>query len=55
MPAGLSRTGFGSTADGVLRTARGPVLVVPEARVARKRAEALRLTIQDAPLPGAGR
>jgi nucleotide-binding universal stress UspA family protein len=55
MPAGLSRTVFGSTADGVLRTARGPVLVVPEARVARKRAEALRLTIQDAPLPGAGR
>lgn len=55
MPAGLSRTVFGSTADGVLRTARGPVLVVPEASVARKRAEALRLTIQDAPLPGTGR
>jgi nucleotide-binding universal stress UspA family protein len=54
MPAGLSRTVFGSTADGVLRTARGPVLVVPAASVARKRAEALRHMIRDAPLQGVG-
>lgn len=53
MPRGLSRTVFGSTADGVLRTARGPVLIVPAARVARKRADAMRFTTRDAPIPGA--
>lgn len=55
MPAGVMRTVFGSTADGVLRFGRGPVLVLPVANVAKKRAAAIRRVIQEAPLTGVSR
>lgn len=55
MPAGVMRTVFGSTTDGVLRSGHGPVLVVPVAEVAKKRAEGIRRVIQEAPLTGISR
>ncbi len=55
MPAGVMRTVFGSTTDGVLRFGHGPLLIVPVAEVAKKRAAVIRRVIQEAPLAGVSR
>ncbi len=48
MSHGFSRTIFGSTTDGVLRGARGPVVVVPMAQVAARRALRVRAALRAA-------
>jgi nucleotide-binding universal stress UspA family protein len=55
MPHGVMRTFFGSTADGVLRLGRGPVIIVPMSGVAERRAETIRAMISEAPMIGTGR
>ncbi|GEM_PF-479655 len=50
MLTGAARTIFGSTADGVLRSAPGPVLIAPASAVAHKRAAQAQAALEQATL-----